>query len=381
MTEEELIAGLEEHLQDQQLRERFVQRIREEGWHNGLRIEITDALERQATKDEWAAKMLSVEVKALDELIALMRDEMQIARENSAKGMAAVAFLPDILSKYLAISVPILFLLLALVNWLGSFWHPVGLVLNVSLYLVAGIMILGYLFVGRLTTNTISNDQKENKEIEYLGCLSPIAAMFVLAVVALTVAFSQSSRHLYALFSGFSTEHANSYWGWLRFGITNVMDSALIDAPSIYGFAISSTMPTSIWSQTWVFVFRLLLEVLVIGLAWKGIKAMGRFRTQRVTQTAYTSYGSYMARGLVSLFILLAWIVPLSIGLAAVLYEGLSTTTAWPLVRLASLFTIGAWLAYRSARTPRSLTVSQRILGVLGVLAGIFVIWVAWRIF
>src|SRR5206468_2387041 len=79
----------------------------------------------------------------------------------------------------------------------------------------------------------------------------------------LVVSFSETNRHLYSLFGGFTGAQAE-FLNWLWFGCVQLWDNVFFDFFTIYKVHLSSIEATSLWSRTMLFLFNLEIELIVI---------------------------------------------------------------------------------------------------------------------
>lgn len=154
------------------------------------------------------------------------------------------------LSIWLAIGMPVLYLLIAIIEGSSYIWRPIA----IFLYII--LLFLGIFLIYGIAKSPSDITQKR-------GLFELDFTLTLLGSIAVIVGFSQLCRHLFLMAGGFVSQQTG-YWHWLRFGFSNLFESALFDIPAIYEWNLSEIKATSVWSRTIVFAFRTTIEFLVV---------------------------------------------------------------------------------------------------------------------
>jgi len=305
--------------------------------------------------------------ESIEQVVTNSGESVEVVEQDSAPSFSSGFTLVE-LSGLLALGVPALCLLLALIEGSSYIWRPIAVVLYVAL-LLFGILLIAF---ARLPSDAI----------EKYGAYELDAAFTLLGTIAVLVAFSQVGRHLYLLIGGFLSEQAG-YWHWLRFGFSNLLESVLFDIPAIYDWNISEIRATSTWSRTIVFLFRTTIEFLVVatvlrqaGVAWK--------KRDSVLRNPPRNYFALIIPKAGELILMVLWGLPIAIGIGAVVNDGLSLQSTWSVIRLGIPVAFGIWLAWHSLRGLGLPNVRNKLFALAGIVGGVWLVrenWPAFRAF
>jgi hypothetical protein len=232
----------------------------------------------------------------------------------------------------LALGVPLLYLILAIIELSGYIWHPVAVTLYIGMFLFALCIV------------SISKLQK----YEYFNF---DALITVLATIAILVSFSQICRHLYLLSGGFFAEQTG-YWHWLRFGIANLLEATLFDLPAIYNWQISEIKPVEFWPRTIVFIFRTSLELIVIVAILNQIVTARRNWHKLPIIPLQKNYFTFLLARAGQLITISVWSIPTALCIGMVFSNGLFSES-WSAIKLSAPVVFGIWLAWQSIRALR----------------------------
>lgn len=264
----------------------------------------------------------------------------------------------------LAILMPMFCILLALIEGSSYIWRPITVVLYTALILLAAIILLG-------------NSSNE----KYPILIASDFSMTVIAVLAVTVGFSQVNRHVAFLQGGFLAEQTG-YWHWMRFGAANLLEAALFDVPAIYDWRITEIEPTKAAARTGVFIFRTLVEFGVVVALLQSFKEAWKFREKPKTNPA-SNYLSFMLPKMGSLVMVAFWGLPIAIGIGAMVNDGFSVDSTVSSIRLGGPVFFGVWLALHSLRG-LGLPGWNKVMALAGIASGIYLVrefWPAFRLF
>lgn len=273
------------------------------------------------------------------------------------------------LSAWLALGVPVLCLFMALIEGSSYIWRPIAIVLY-AILLLLGIFLIA---VASIVVADIPSDtgNKFGTEAEF--------ALTLLGAIAVLVAFSQASRHLYLIVGGFFADQAG-YWHWLRFGFSNLLESLLFDIPTIYDWNISEIKATYTWSRTIVFIFRTTIEFLVVAGILRQIRIAWKERQNTPPKTPQ-NYFEIIAPKMGELILMALWGLPIAIGIGAVVTDGLSLESTWSAIKLGTPVVAGIWLAWHSLRGLGSPGLWNKMFAVAGIVGGIWLIRESWPAF
>ncbi len=270
-------------------------------------------------------------------------------------------------SLQLAFWMPVFCLLIALIEGSSYLWRPIAIFLYIILFL-AGLF---FAFIGLL----LDADEKHGNETELV--------LTVVGLLAALVGFSQASRHVYLLVGGFISEQAG-YWHWLRFGISELLESILFDIPAIYEWNISEIRATSTWSRTGIFIFRTALEFLIIAAILRQVRiAWNQRNLVSIDKKQYQNYFEMLASKIGELILMALWGLPIGIGAGAIVNDGLSIESTWSAIRLGAPVAFGAWVTWHSLHglgLPRW----NKLFATIGIAGGIWLVretWPAFRAF
>lgn len=276
------------------------------------------------------------------------------------------------LSVWLALGVPVLCLLMVLIEGSSYIWRPIAIVLYVILLLL-GIFLIAVALIAIADTPS-DTGSKYGTEGEF--------ALTLLGAIAVLVAFSQVSRHLYLLVGGFFADQAG-YWHWLRFGFSNLLESILFDIPAIYDWHISEIRAINTWSRSVVFIFRTIIEFLVVAgilrqarIAWK--------ERHNTPKKPPRNYFEIIVPKTGELILIALWGLPIAIGIGAVVADGLSLEFTWSAVKLGTPVAVGVWLGWHSLRGLGLPGLGNKTFAVAGIIGGIWLTlenWPAFRAF
>jgi len=173
----------------------------------------------------------------------------QSSTESQTDGDKRSSYSLANVSKLLALGFLPLCLIMAMVEAVSETWRPLGIVVNVILLVVSVISLI------KLLPKEQSDNPTRIIEFEF-GAVMLSSLIFV-------VGFSQTFRHLSYMIAGFDADQTG-YWHWLRFGLANFLDAMLFDWPTIYNWQISEIHATSGQTRFLVFLFRTLIEFIVV---------------------------------------------------------------------------------------------------------------------
>lgn len=221
---------------------------------------------RQSDNDEVAALLHDLRGKK-HRLRYLARRVLPLAEERGNIGVA----------HYTSIYIPVCLLICALIEALSLLWSPISIILYSVLFLA--ILITAYSY----SITTLSRVVRKNTATPAL-----VVALQVVRVLAFVIVYGELSRHLYMLFGGYNA-HGIGFWHWLRYGVTQSLDTALDGVISAYGWHVSDIDATAVWSRTLLLLFNVcfLVWVLAVALTMSRSYRLSRRRarhTQRRTQ-------------------------------------------------------------------------------------------------
>jgi hypothetical protein len=267
------------------------------------------------------------------------------------------------LSWSLALWIPALYLLFAVIEASSRLWRPIAVALYAA---VLGITVL--VMLGRIS-RSYPEDGRHDAEIG--------AASVVAYGIAIIVCFSQTSRHLSVLFGGFAAT-GTGYWHWMRFGCANLLEAVLFDIPDVYDWNLSEIHPSAFWSRSILFVFRTSLELMVVTAIIKEASVARRMWGVPTEKIQYPSFGSHLVRRTGHLLGAAMWGIPLIVSVAAVRNDGFSAESTWVFAGLVLPVALGAWLAWESLRALRIPGRWNRSFAILGIVLGLRLVHDHW---
>lgn len=274
------------------------------------------------------------------------------------------------MSGWLAFGIPLLYLLMALVEGSSYIWRPIAIALYVILLFLSLIVIV----ILNFFPDVDGRKEKSDDMIEF------DVAVTLLGAIAVLVSFSQLSRHLYLLVDGGFVADKTSYWHWLRYGFSNMLESVLFDIPAIYEWNISEVKAISWWSQTIIFTFRTVLEFLVVAAALRQARAAWQQRHNPPKDQPRNYFDAVLPR-MGHLLLTAVWGIPLAVSIGAVINDGLSFESTWAVTRLGTPVFFGAYLGWHSLRALRLSGKWNKVLALAGLAGGIWIVQISWPAF
>lgn len=223
---------------------------------------------------------------------------------------------------------PPAYIFLTMAEAASHLWRP----LSVALY---GLILLVVAFSFLVWD---APDRKGPRESTVGGSLGIAFVGLVTAVVCL----GQLCRHLYILNGGFDAVHAG-YWHWMRLGVAYLVEAALFNAGSIFGWSITEIRPVAAWSQVVFFVCHLIAVVFVLARVLSVMQAARlRWKRAEIPFIEPTSWGYFEFLLIQSLMVLgfAMAIGPFAIGLFGTFSDGLPGFF-WLAFRRAALVGLG----------------------------------------
>ena len=271
-------------------------------------------------------------------------------------------------SGLMALSIPLLYLLLAFVEGAAYIWRPIGILLYAVLMFVAVFLV----FMVAITRE----DEIKDK---YPDAVELFPAFALIGVIAMLVSFSQICRHLSSYVGGFVAAQSG-YWHWLRFGVANLLEGVLLDIPAIYDWNISEIQPVAFWSRTLLFLFRASWEFLMIGTLLRQFQIV-RDMWSRPQQAQYKSYFAFILPRAGHFLLAILWSIPLAVSVGAIANDGLSIGASWSAVRLGTPVAFGIWLTWQSLRALGLPGKWNKLLGLAAIVGGIWLVRQNWLAF
>lgn len=317
-------------------------------------------------------------------------------------------------SGWLAFGIPALYLLMAVIEGSSYIWRPIAAVLYIAL-IICGAYLLRvgetFDFMGNLLLNlaklilvilakldtrladisfeTLEKIENAKKELEQELEATELKyysewdlALPIIGGIAVLVGFSQLSRHLSILLGGF-TSNQLGYWHWLRFGFSTLLESVLFDLPTIFEWQLSEIRPISTWSRVFIFLFRTTVEFFVVVTILRQSKTAWKVWARQPLATPKNHPRNFFALIILTvkdLVIFALWGLPIVIGIAAVVNDGLSYNNVWSLTQLAIPVFLGIGLVLcglRGLGLPRW----NKLLAGAGLVIGIWVTLNQWSAF
>lgn len=243
-----------------------------------------------------------------------------------------------------------------LIEALGRLWPPIGIALYGMAFLIIPITAYGYL------ASPLSRVVRKNKATPAL-----VLALQVMRLLVYVTVYGELSRHLYLLFGGYAA-HGTGFWHWLRYGVTQALDTSLFGVISAYGWHLSEVQPIAWWSRTLLFLFTLVFVLWVLAAAlttWHSYRQSKR-RARRTQQHANEAASGKPQPSPKSLWFWLAGVyvalgyAPLLVMLDAIVRDHELRPVEAVVATLAySAVVGGAWLAWRSIRLRRAAPASR----------------------
>lgn len=318
------------------------------------------------------------------------------------------------ISGWLAFGMLALCLSMAVIEGSSYIWRPIAVVLYIALtlfgaYLLGAEKIFDFQFdllmnlaklilvmLAKLDARVadisfevlegIENMEKETEQkleaIELKYYSEEDLALPIIGGIAVLVGFSQLSRHLSILLGGFASDQLG-YWHWLRFGISTLLESVLFDLPTIFEWQVSEIRPISTWSRVFIFVFRTIVEFFVVVTILRQSKMAWKVWVRQPLATPKNHPRNYFALIILTikdLVIFALWGIPIVIGIAAIVNDGLSYNDVWSLIQLAIPVFLGIWLVLCGLRG-LSLPRWNKLLAGAGLVIGIWVTLNQWSAF
>ena len=253
----------------------------------------------------------------------------QPSTESSADSDKRSSYSLANVSKLLALGFLPLCLIMAMVEAVSETWRPLGIVVNVILLIVSVISLI------KLLPKEQSDNPTRIIEFEF-GAVMLSSLIFV-------VGFSQTFRHLSYMIAGFDADQTG-YWHWLRFGLANFLDAMLFDWPTIYNWQISEIRATSAQTRFLVFLFRTLIEFIVVANIFQYAKILWRNRDKLWHgDQATADVGDLLIFAIEFVFFLL-WAVPFTIMIGAIANDGLTIESSWSALKIVPPVALGIWL-------------------------------------
>lgn len=110
--------------------------------------------------------------------------------------------------------------------------------------------------------NAVRKSSRKDRQGPKTNPLRKRTFVVVVLLVVFWLGASVLARYLNLWLGGFSAQ-VSDLLSWGRFGINNLLESILLDAPTIYQWEITSIAPTAFWSQTVVFLLRAASSLLI----------------------------------------------------------------------------------------------------------------------
>lgn len=309
----------------------------------------------------------STSIEAIEQPPVNSGESKTIVEQESAPSFSPGFTLGE-LSGWLALGVPALYLLIALVEGSSYIWRPIAVVLYIAL-LLFGILLVAF---ANFPSDTA----------EKYGVFELEFALTLLGGIAVLVGFSQVSRHLSVLTGGFISEQTG-FWHWLRFGFSNLLESVLFDIPTIYEWNLSEIRATNTWSRTVVFVFRTSIEFLVVAMVLRQARIAWKKRHSEPKNPPHNYFALILPKA-GELILTALWGLPIAIGIGAVANDGLSLESTWSVIKLGTPVAFGIWLAWHSLRGLGLPGLWNKLFALTGLIGGSWLVreyWPAFRTF
>ncbi len=250
-----------------------------------------------------------------------------MAGESESKSAVGRRFSLVRLSTVMIICLVLVGLMLALAEGAAYLWRPIAVALYVVVLLLTVLSLAARLLPGDA------------------GTAEAETSLVIVGALGVIVSFSELSRHLYLLAGGF-TANGIGYWHWLRFGSANLLEAFLLDMPNVYAWNISEVQPTVLWSRTLVFIFRALIEFVVVATLLQQVGIVRKsWHNPRVERQSYLGFIRSQLRSAIYVAI---WLIPLASFVGAVVVEELSVRVTWSILRFGVPVIFGSWLAWHS---------------------------------
>ena len=160
------------------------------------------------------------------------------------------------------------FWLVTLISWTS--WIHLGL-FCFFLFLLIGIPSYK---LPRIKVGIFSKNIKE-----FVGELGLMISMCLYAAVEFGLCLQILDADVYlqnrlSRCGTFIDQGLNNWQSWMAFGVDNFLEAILLDIPSIYDCRFSAIRPSSFLSQTYTFLFRLLIDFVVLKAFFKNFKLL-----------------------------------------------------------------------------------------------------------
>ncbi|HKP52051.1 MAG TPA: hypothetical protein VJ183_05305 [Chloroflexia bacterium] len=200
-------------------------------------------------------------------------------------------------------------------------------------------------------------------------------AVVILCATAILVSFSQIAKHLYVLFGGFNANNAG-YWHWLRFGVSKLLEGPVLDIAGGYKLQLSEIVPTDIWSQTLVLIFRTSLQILVLATLFREFRRWRHYRAFNSSPTSpRAGYFRFILPSIGTIIIMAVWAVPTAIGIGALARDGLDAQATWLAFRFGVPVFLSVWLTWTSVQALFSLGgLRNKFFSVAGIGVGLWLL-------
>jgi hypothetical protein len=124
-----------------------------------------------------------------------------------------------------------------------------------------GIIRRSHRWSGR---TVVSSQRRSGKAGQQLEGRSARAKLFrIVMVLVFWCVFGVVCRFLFLSSGGFMPS-GTDLSAWMRFSFSNFLETALVDAPQIYGWIISDIRAVAIWTQLIVFVCRVISQLFIM---------------------------------------------------------------------------------------------------------------------
>lgn len=250
-------------------------------------------------------------------------------------------------------------ILLVSTESLSRLWPPLGIILygiDVIFFLI--VIVLGYLGISYASDwNT-----------EEINIAASIAAS-----IGIILAFSQLCRYSFLSWGGFNATSSN-YWYWLRYSIANFLEAGLFDIPAIYEWQITNVQATANWSRGYLFIFRTILEFIVVASILTYAKEFRRkWETSGILEP--TSYLGFILLHSKQFLFASIWLVLLSYIVGIFDVTQVEPINLWTNIKLFLLPTVGFGLFLTHIKALKLHGKINKLVGILGMMLGIWVIY------
>lgn len=253
----------------------------------------------------------------------------------------------------------VVFLLLGAVELLSLLWPLLGIILyGTTLIFFIAIVIVGYLGISKASE---ANNEETN-----------IAASLA-ASIGMILAFSQLCRYSFLIWGGFDATSSN-YWYWLRFGVANFLEASLFDIPNIYKWNITNIQASTSWSRSYLFVFRTVLEFIVVASILTYTKEM-RNRWETSTSVEPISYSGFILINIKRFAFASIWLMLLSYLVS--IWDGAQVEhiNIWANITPFLLPIVGFWFIWINVKALWLQGRLNKLFALLGVTIGSWVMY------